>query len=138
MVTLDANVWIAAFDPHDHFYTPSLACLHHIGERQLIVYGPAFVVIETGCAVARRLHDPKAGKFAMQQLRRNPLLTLLPLEDRLLALAEDAGVRYLLRSADALYVAAAALANAPLLTWDQELVSRTGAVTPVEWLENNR
>ncbi len=40
----------------------------------------------------------------------------------------------MLRGAIALYAATASLANAPLVSWDDELVSRAGAVTPQQWL----
>ena len=68
----------------------------------------------------------------------NPLLSLLPLNERLLVLAGELGVRNRVRGADALYVAAAVLSGAPLVSWDQELVNRAGAVTPTDWLSASR
>ena len=138
MLTVDANVWISAFDPRDPFHAQSLTFLAAAANDGLTLVGPGFVVVETGCAVARRLHDAQAGARTMERLRMNPLLSLLPLNERLLVLAGELGVRNRVRGADALYVAAAVLSGAPLVSWDQELVNRAGAVTPTDWLSASR
>ena len=65
------------------------------------------------------------------------MLTLLPLNELLLTTAGELGTRYLIRGADALFVAAATLSGAPLISWDQELVDRAGAITPANWLATN-
>jgi hypothetical protein len=33
MLTLDANIWIAAYDPQDHFHTQSTAFLVAVARR---------------------------------------------------------------------------------------------------------
>lgn len=134
MLTIDAGVWIALYDPRDSFHHASDLFLTTVAERRLTLYGPAFVTIEAGCALARRTQDVQAGRNAVERLNRYPLLTLLPVNERLLSTAVDLGIRYRARGADALYVAAAALANAPLVTWDAELIQRAGALTPSDWL----
>jgi predicted nucleic acid-binding protein len=57
--------------------------------------------------------------------------------ERLLTSAQDLGLRQLLRGADALYAATAVLLHAPLLSWDDELVDRAGALTPEQWMAQN-
>lgn len=52
----------------------------------------------------------------------------------LLRQAISIGPRLLLRGADALYAATAVLYSADLVSWDNELVQRAGAVTPADWL----
>jgi predicted nucleic acid-binding protein len=137
MVTLDANVWIAAYDARDAFHGDSVAFMKLIGVRRTQVYGPAFVIVEAGCAVTRRTGSVHDGQLAMQGISNYPLLTLLPLDQQLLSVAADAGLRHMVRGADALYVAAALLTGAPLISWDNELVQRAGAVTPADWLSAN-
>ena len=134
MLTIDAGVWIAVYDPRDSFHHASAMFLTTVAERRFALYGPAFVMVEVGCAVARRLLDVQEGSKAVEQLNTYPLLTLLPINERLISTAVDLGIRYRVRGADALYVAAAALANAPLVTWDAELIRRAGAITPSDWL----
>ena len=134
MLTVDANVWVAALDPRDRFRDSSVAFLRDVAGRDLELHGPAFMINEVGCAVARRAGDPNAGISAAARLRDHPRLTLHALDEPLLALALDIGVRQLLRAADALYAATSELARAQLISWDEELVRRAGAVTPERWL----
>ena len=137
MLTVDASIWIAVYDPRDLFYQESTRFLTIAAERRLSLYGPAFVLVEVGCAVARRMLNVQEGRKAVEQLNTYPLLTLLPTNERLLSTAIDLGIRYRVRGADALYVATAALANAPLVTWDAELIQRAAAITPSDWLAKN-
>lgn len=137
MLTLDANIWIAAYDPGDRFHPPSTAFLSTVAERHLALHGPAFLLVEAVCALARRAQSPAAGERALEQLRRHPTLVLHPMNDQLLAIAAQLGARQLLRGADALYAATAAMLNAPLISWDEELIRRTGALSPTDWLAAN-
>lgn len=137
MLTIDAGIWIAVYDPRDSFHRASAMFLTAVAEQHLALYGPAFVTVEAGCALARRTQDTQAGSKAVDRLNAYPLLTLLPVNERLLLTAADLGIRYRLRGADALYAATAALAKAPLVTWGAELIQRAGAMTPSDWLSNN-
>ncbi|HVS01665.1 MAG TPA: hypothetical protein VMT16_02765 [Thermoanaerobaculia bacterium] len=87
MLVLDANLWIAAFDPADAF------------------------------------HDDSVELFRVAAVRGLPL-----------AAAERLGVDCRLRGADALYAATAAQLGCPWLSWDAELVTRGGALSPRDWL----
>ncbi len=135
MLTLDANVWVAAFDPHDHFHDASTDFLSAALEQGLSFTGPAFVVVEAAGALARRAQDARAGRTAYDELLANPRLALEPLTATLLSTAARLGTDLLLRSGDALYAAAAERTRAPLVSWDNELLRRAGAVTPATWLE---
>jgi predicted nucleic acid-binding protein len=137
MLTLDTNVWIAAYDPRDRFHGDSTSFLTTLARRQMKLYGPAFLMVEAGCALARRAQNTQAGVQAVKRLSAYPMLTLLPLNELLLTTAGELGTRYLIRGADALFVAAATLSGAPLISWDQELVDRAGAITPANWLATN-
>lgn len=105
-----------------------------MARRRLRLHGPTIVVLESACALARRAQSVATGQAALERLRAHPALVLHPVDTRLLAAAQDLGLRQLLRGADALYAATAAVLNAPLVSWDDELVGRAGAVTPEQWL----
>lgn len=45
------------------------------------------------------------------------------------------GTHRYLRGADALYAATAHLTGTQLISWDNELVQRAGALTPTAWLD---
>jgi len=134
VLTLDANIWVAAFDSRDRFHRQSAAFLRAVALSGLGLHGPMFVTLEVACALARRAGDPAVGVLADQQLRAHPALVLYPMDERLLEVARELGTTRLLRAADALYAATASLAAAPLVTWDDELVERAEAVTPDTWL----
>lgn len=134
MLTVDANIWVAAFDPRDRFHERSATFLRAVALAGLRLHGPALVAIEVACALARRAGDSAVGALAHERLRTHPALLLHPMDERCLSTAHDIGVRQLLRGADALYAATATLFGAPLVTWDDELVQRSGAFTPDTWL----
>lgn len=134
MLTLDASVWVAAFDPRDRFHVPSAEFLRVAARRRTRLHGPAIVLLETACALARRARSAATGRAALDRLRLHPTLVLHPVNPRLLASAQELGIRQLLRGADALYAATATELSAPLVSWDEEHVHRGGAVTPEEWM----
>jgi len=134
VLTLDANIWVAAFDPRDRFHQRSAVFLRAVALKGLRLHGPAFVALEVACALARRAGDPAVGGIAHERLRTHPALLLHPMDDRCLSTAHEIGVRRLLRGADALYAATANLLDAPLVSWDDEMVQRAGACTPDTWL----
>lgn len=134
MLTLDANVWIAAYDPRDRFHSESAAFLQVVSRRGLHLYGPSILLVEIACALARRAQDATVGEAAVARLRQHPNLVLHPANEQVLASAAALGSRHLLRGVDAVYAATAALLDAPLVSWDQELVRRAGAITPSDWL----
>ena len=131
---LDANVWVAAFDPADRFHDDSVALLGAAAERAIPLAGPAHVVLESVCALARRLNDPGMARAAGEKMYEHPALHLEPLGDDLLAGAERLGVDHRLRGADALYAVTAARLGCPLLSWDSDLITRSGALSPRDWL----
>jgi predicted nucleic acid-binding protein len=134
VIALDANLWIAAFDPSDLFHGDSVAVFAEVARRALPVAGPSFVVLESVCALARRVTDPSFAREAAAKMVKHPALHLEPLTTELLAEAERLGVERRLRGADALYLATAARLGCTLLSWDEELVARGGAVSPRDWL----
>ena len=134
MLVLDANLWIAAFDPSDAFHDDSVAVLAEAARLALPLAGPSFVVLESTCALARRVSDPRFAQAAGAQMAAHPALHLEPLSEELLAEAERLGIERRLRGADALYLATATKLGCPLLSWDEELIARGGAQSPRDWL----
>ena len=62
MLTVDANVWIAANDPSDTHMGSSRDFLAAAARRQEIVYLPSFAEIEIACALARRRRSSEVGQ----------------------------------------------------------------------------
>lgn len=136
MITLDASVWVGFLDRNDPFCADSEALLQRLQAAQTAFFSPEFAVLELACAVARRHRAGQAGRAAAALLRRHPRLRLIETL-RLLPIAEEVGCASLLRGADALYAATARLTGTPLVTWDRELIERSGGMTPSDWLARN-
>ena len=137
MPTVDANCWIATFDPLDAFHEPSPAFFQRLTDRQARIYAPEIVLLEVGCALARRARDPIQGVRAVNSMQRNPFIHIYPHSEQLLAEAMRLGTQQFLLGADALYAATASLTGEALVSWDNELVRRAGALTPTARLDAN-
>jgi predicted nucleic acid-binding protein len=134
MPTVDANCWIASLDPSDPFHSRSATFFQRVADRAVLLYGPEFVVVEVACALARKLHDSRRGHQAAAALLTHVGLRLYPHDERFMEEATRLGVRRFLRGADALYAATAQLTGTTLVSWDNELIERAGALTPTDWL----
>lgn len=132
--TVDACVWVAAFDVADHAHRESARFLREAARRAVRLHAPRLLLLEVRCAVARRARDGDAGARAESALRAAPFLQLHPVDERLLDAAGEVGTALRLRSTDALYAACAAAHQAPLVTWDGELLARAGAWAPPQAL----
>jgi predicted nucleic acid-binding protein len=139
MLTVDANVWVAAFDTKDRFHDDSVAFLRNLAGAETVTRAPAIVIVEVACALARRFADPAMGHKASVKMKANTLLHIEQLDDKLLSEALRLGTRSRLRATDALYAATANLmTNGVLVSWDNELIERAGAVTPTAWLASHQ
>lgn len=134
MMTVDANVWVAAYDPRDRFHQDSVAFLSTVLQRRVPLVAPAIMPLEAACALARRAGRSEVGAAAFERLQNVPGLRLLPVDAPLLSVAARLGTQALLRGADALYAAAADAVGGPLISWDEELIERAGAQAPTAWL----
>lgn len=137
MLTIDANVWIAAFEPADAFHSDSLQFLTAVTKRRLPLFGPAVVIAETACGVARRTRNSTTGERAAKHLEANPLLKIVTLDDALLHSAVAVGCQSFLRGMDAFYAAAAQATNSVVISWDDDLLKRFTGMTPTAWLAAN-
>ncbi|HQZ72019.1 MAG: type II toxin-antitoxin system VapC family toxin [Anaerolineae bacterium] len=135
MLTVDASIWVAAFEPLDHFHAPSVRFLATATGQGWRFCAPALMPLEVACAIARRAGKDGLGPAILDRLRGYPRLMLHPMDDQLLAEAARLGPANGLRAADALYAATAAIRKTPLITWDRELLECAGALTPTGWLE---
>ena len=137
MLTVDANVWIAANDPSDTHMGSSRDFLAAAARRQEIVYLPSFAEIEIACALARRRRSSEVGQQLAKSIMSLSQVVAVSLDAVLVTQSVHTGTHLLLRSADALYAAVAAMHSTQLVSWDAKLIQRAGAVTPVDWLATN-
>jgi predicted nucleic acid-binding protein len=136
-VTVDASVWIAAADATDVFNSQSRTFLTGAIQRGAPIVVPAFAVAEVACALARKHRNAFLGRRLTGLVLAPGQVTHVPVDTRLLAVTLRLGTSIFLRGADALYAATAQLAGATLVSWDNELIQRAGALTPTDWLAAN-
>jgi len=135
-LVIDASVWVAAADPADRFWTESREFITRAMGGRRKIYLPALARVEIACALSRRLRDPKRGHELAGMVFDIPAIREIALDTRLLADASRIGSEYFLRAADAIYLAVARKVSAELITWDNELIQRAGAVSPATRLSD--
>lgn len=137
MLTVDANVWIAANDRTDTHMERSRDFLAAAARRPETIYLPSYAEVEIACALARRRHSPEVGQQLAKEIMSLSHVVAVPLDTALVTQAVKSGTRFMLRGADALYAAVAAMLSTQLVSWDEELIQRAGAITPANWLATN-
>jgi predicted nucleic acid-binding protein len=136
-VAVDASVWIAAVDTADTFCGQSRAFIAGAVRRGAQLVIPSFAVTEVACALARKHRNAAVARRLTGSMLTPGQVLHVPVDARLLATSVRVGTGAFLRGADALYAAAAQLAGAALVSWDDELIQRAGALTPTDWLAAN-
>lgn len=126
--TVDASVFVNAFNPHEDGHEESLALLAAIQERDDPIIVPTLLATEIASAVARA-SDDSAGAlqyaYATTTLRH---LTAVALTPGLARQAAELAATHRLRGADAVYVAIARRYGTTLVSRDEEQRTRGSAV----------
>jgi predicted nucleic acid-binding protein len=137
--TVDASVFVNAFNPHEEGHAASLRILSAIQERGDPVIVPTLLVSEIAAAVARATGDSIGALQYALATAALPHLTLVSLTAAVARQAADLAATHRLRGADAVYVAVARRYGTTLVTRDTEQRMRGAAIvacqTPEEALE---
>lgn len=136
--TLDASIFVNAFNPHEEGHAASLQILSAIQDRGDPVIVPTLLVAEIAAAVARATEDSVGALQYALATAALPQLTLVPLTAAVARQAAELAATHRLRGADAVYVAVARRYGTTIVSRDQEQRTRGGAVvtcqTPEEAL----
>ncbi len=133
-VVVDANVWVAATDRRVPHYADSTSCLLRLRELDWMVLVPSLARVEVACALARLFQNPAQARRITGGMLRSVRAAELPLDAGAVERAQLIGTEQYLRAADAIYAAEAVSAGIPLISWDNELIKRAGAMSPSTWL----
>ena len=130
-MVVDASVVVSRLVTHDVHHAASRAWLaRHVAAGGLLI-APALLLAEVAGAVARRTGTPRLAQRAVEAVLGLPALRLVPVDEVLARTAADLAGRLRLRGADAVYIAAAAALQLPLVTWDLEQRERAARVIEV-------
>lgn len=136
MIVTDASVWVSHLIAQEVHHAVSRQWLTAVVHSKTIIVAPALLLAEVGGAIARRTDDIALGRQAIQHILSTPTLRLVYTDAKLGLLAAELAAGRRLRGADAFYVAVAVQLKAPLVSWDNEHLSRipglVTAYTPFE------
>ncbi len=130
MYTVDASVWVNAFDRREPGHQTSRRFLETVQAQALPVVVPNLVCVEVAGAISRTRNEPARAQEFATAVARLPNVTLLPLDQELAEQARDLAAQNGLRGADAVYAAVALHAACTLVSLDHEHLTRLNAVVP--------
>ena len=130
MYTVDASVWVNAFDRREPGHETSRRFLEAVQTQALPVVVPNLLCVEVAGAISRTRSEPERAREFAAAVADLPNVTLLPLDEELVGQARDLAAQNGLRGADAVYAAVALHAACTLVSLDHEHLTRLTAVVP--------
>lgn len=136
--TIDASVFVNAFNAHERGHAESLALLTRLHEQASPVILPTLAVVEMASAVARATGQEGLATEYAGAVAALPEVSLIPLTPAVARDAARLAAAHRLRGADAVYAAIARRYATTLVTRDEQQRDRASAavacVTPEEAL----
>jgi len=129
--TIDASVFINAFNPYEEGHEESHRLLGAIQKRAIPMIVPTLVLPEVAATIARGRNDTILGHKFADALVRLPYLYLVNLDKTTASTASEIAAAHRLRGADAVYAAVAWRFGAELVTRDRQQRDRAAAVLTV-------
>ncbi len=127
--TVDASVFVNAFNLHEPGHQASLRILEAIQERGDPVIVPTLLVAEIASAVARACDDSAGALRYANAAAALPHLMLVALTPVMAREAAELAAGHRLRGANAVYLAVARRYGTTVVSRDDEQRTRGGAVT---------
>ncbi|MGH9245173.1 MAG: type II toxin-antitoxin system VapC family toxin [Acidimicrobiales bacterium] len=127
--TIDASVFVNAFNPHEDGHAQSLRWLTLIQDHGDPVLVPTLLVPEIASAVARASGDLAGALGYALATARLPHLTLVSLTSAFARQAAELAATHRLRGADSIYLDVARRYGTTLVSRDEEQRTRGSAVT---------
>jgi len=139
--TVDASVFLNAFNPYEAGHEASHCLLDEMQERGTPIIVPTLLPPEVAGAVSRGRGEADLARRFAAALGRLPYLVWVPLDATLARQAMDLAAQNRLRGADAVYAAVALRFGGTLVTLDREqqerLMDVLHAHSPTEVLEGH-
>lgn len=134
--TVDASVFLNAFNPGETGQAESNRFLNYLQAQAIPIIAPTLLLPEVSAAISRGREDTKLAQAFANTLSRLPTLVLIPLDTILAQQAAEVAAQYRLRGSDAVYAAVAIRFGSHLVTLDREQRNRLDKVlttgTPTE------
>jgi predicted nucleic acid-binding protein len=130
--TVDASVFLNAFNPHEPGHEISHSFLAKLRERAVPIVAPTLLLPEVAAAISRGRGDTDLAREFAAALIRLPHLVLFPLDVALARESAAVAAQHRLRGSDAVYAAVALRFGSTLVTLDEEQRRRMAGVLPVQ------
>ena len=124
MYTVDASVWVNAFDQREPGHLASRRFLEALQNQALPIVVPNLVLVEVAGAISRTRRAPAQPQSFAIALSRLPHVTVRVLDAVCAFQALTLAAQHGLRGADAVYAAVAREAGSTLVTLDNEHLTR--------------
>jgi predicted nucleic acid-binding protein len=131
MYTVDASVWVSAFDQREPGYLVSRQFLEVLRSQALPIIVPNLVLVEVAGAISRTRRAAAQAQAFVTTLRQLPHVTVRVLDEVCALHALTLAAQHGLRGADALYAVVAHEAGGTLVTLDTEHLTRLVNLIPV-------
>ena len=133
-VVVDASVWASILMTNDWNHEASLSWWRVYTTAGGAIVAPEILLVEVASALGRQTKQVAFTQEAVDYLYHISQVQFIPVSITLLLDAADLAARFSLRGADAIYVATAHQKALPLVSWDQEQLTRAtvlfGTYTP--------
>jgi predicted nucleic acid-binding protein len=129
--TVDASVWVNAFDQREPGHLVSRQFLEVLRSRMLPVIVPNLVLVEVAGAISRTRRTPAEAQAFVTALSRLPHVAVRVLDEACAFRALTLAAQHGLRGADAVYAAVAREAGSTLVTLDNEHLTRLSGIMTV-------
>lgn len=126
--TIDASVFINAFNPHEPGHEASQDFLALVHKRALPIIIPTLLLPELAATIGRGRRDAQLARRFAAQVTRFPHLLLVELDTLLTHQAVAIAADHKLRGSDAVYAAVALCFGCTLVSLDQEQCTQVAAV----------
>lgn len=127
LFTVDASVFVAACRPREPGHAASVGFMRALLAADAMLVEPVILPVEVGAALHRTGIEAESAREYSESLFEQPQLTLVTTDEHMARRSLALALQCRLRGADALYVAAAALYGARLVTLDDEQLARAPA-----------
>lgn len=130
--TIDASVFVSAYNDYEVGHEESHRLLELLRERGLPLLEPMLLLPEIAAAISRVYKNVDLALAVAANLKALPHMSLIPMTDSLVDLAVLTAAHQRLRGSDAVYAAVARRYNTTLVTLDQEQYARVGNVVTTQ------
>jgi predicted nucleic acid-binding protein len=128
--TVDASVFLNAFNPYEVSHEDSRRLLAHFQKEAIPIIVPTLLLPEVAAAISRGREDEDLARQFAAALGRLPHLVWVALDPTLARQAADVAARHRLRGSDAVYAAVALRFGSTLVTLDREQRERVASALP--------